>query len=178
MLKTLLSGLAVALLAAPAAAQTTPAPAIDPKWMTVDSAAKRVSFDVIAGHTALNGALNFNGFKEGELTFVVPAGWTVTMNFTNKDGNLPHSVQIIPDRQPLPLRAVEPAIPGGATKDADAGSASSAPRERFRFIAEPAGSYAVFCAVAGHGMAGMWVRMKIDATAQWPSMVATPAAGR
>jgi sulfocyanin len=178
MLKTLPSLLALVLLAAPAAAQQAALPAIDPKWMTVDSAAKRVSFDVIAGHTPENGALNFNGFKNGGLTFVVPAGWTVTMNFTNRDGNLPHSVQIIADKPPLPLRAVEPAIPGAATKDADMGSSSSAALERFRFTAEPAGNYIIFCAVAGHGMAGMWARLWVNDTARMPWIMTTPVVTR
>ncbi len=176
MLKTLLSGLALALLAAPAAAQQTAAPTIDPKWMTVDSAAKRVTFAVIAGHTPLNGSLNFNGFKDGELTFVVPQGWMVVVNFTNHDGSLPHSVQLIPDRQPLPLRAVDPSIAGAETKNADQGTATGGTHERFQFVANPPGSYILFCAVAGHGMGGMWVRLKIDATARTAAIIATPTA--
>ena len=166
--------LGVALAGAPAAAQQGAAPAIDPKWMTVDSAAKRVTFELIAGHTPFNGTLNFNGFKDGELTFIVPTGWTVTMNFVNQDGALPHSVQIIADTTPLPLRAVDPAITGAATADAEMGTATGGGKDRFRFVAEPAGSYIVFCAVAGHGMAGMWTRLKVDGSAKMPRMVVTP----
>ena len=178
MLKTLLPGLALTLLAAPVAAQQTAAPAIDPKWMTVDSAAKRVTFELIAGQTPMNGGLNFNGFKDGDLTFVVPAGWSVAVNFTNRDGNLPHSVQVVPDKQPLPLRAVEPAITGAESKNADQGTATGGAKDRFQFVANPPGSYILFCAVAGHGMGGMWVRLRVDGAARMPSMIATPATGR
>jgi uncharacterized cupredoxin-like copper-binding protein len=178
MLKMLLPGLALTLLAAPAAAQQSPAPTIDPKWMTVDSAAKRVTFELVAGLTPLNGGLNFNGFKDGDLTFVVPAGWSVVVNFTNRDGSLPHSVQVIPDKQPLPLRAGDPAITGAESKDADQGTATGGAKDRFQFVANPPGSYILFCAVAGHGMGGMWVRLRIDASARMPAIIATPATGR
>lgn len=165
--------LGLVLLGAPAAAQQAAPQAIDPKWMTVDARAKRVSFDVIAGHTPLNGALNFNGYRDGELTFVVPAGWTVVMNFLNSDGALAHSAEIIEDKEPLPLRAVDPAIPNASTKDPEMGL-SKGGKETIRFTAAPAGSYVVFCAVPGHGLGGMWVRLKIDPGASAPGMVVTP----
>jgi len=171
--KTLISTLVLALaaVASPASAQQ----AIDPKWMQVDSASKRVTFDVIAGHTPFNGSLNFNGFKDGELTFTVPQGWTVVMNFVNRDGALPHSAEIIADHPPLPLRSEGPDIAGAATKASDQGTASGGGKDSFRFAATTAGSYIVFCGVAGHGMGGMWVRLNVDATAKMPSINATPA---
>lgn len=174
--KTLFSAsiVALALLAAPAAAQQSAPQVIDPKWMTVDAAAKRVTFDLIAGHTALNGRLNFNGYKDGELTFVVPAGWTVAMNFANSDGALPHSAEVIPDAPPLPVRSVDPAFRGASTLDADQGTAGGG-KDSFRFTATTPGSYIVFCAVAGHGLGGMWARLKIDPSATKPSIISTAA---
>src|SRR5881409_3854869 len=49
--------------------------AIDPTWLSFDAAARSARFQLIAGLTGLNGALNFNGFSDGGLTFVVPVGW-------------------------------------------------------------------------------------------------------
>src|SRR6266704_3330826 len=48
-------------------------PDIDPTWLSFDAPAKTVRFQLIAGLTGLNGALNFNGFRDGGLTLVVPA---------------------------------------------------------------------------------------------------------
>src|SRR2546422_7790736 len=60
----------------------------DPAWLSYDAATKTVNFHLIAGLTGLNGALNFNGFRDGGLTLTVPVGWTVVMHFRNHDGML------------------------------------------------------------------------------------------
>src|SRR6266704_1391836 len=107
---------AVALGAAPpvaACAQdgpAAPAPAIDPSWLQVDSVTKTVTFQLVAGLTGLNGALTFNGFRDGGLTLTVPLGWTVVMHFRNHDGMLPHSAEVIADAHPLPTGPVAPAF--------------------------------------------------------------------
>src|SRR5207245_5086367 len=54
-----------------------PAPAVDPSWLQVDSATKTATFQLVAGLTGLNGALNFNGFRGGGLTLTLPVGWAV-----------------------------------------------------------------------------------------------------
>src|SRR3989449_11008211 len=54
-----------------------PVPAVDPSWLQVDSVTKTVTFQLVAGLTGLNGALNFNGFRDGGLTLTVPLGGTV-----------------------------------------------------------------------------------------------------
>src|SRR6058998_3209438 len=101
--------------AAPVAARTqggtaAPAPAVDPSWLQVDTATKTVTFQLVAGLTGLNGALNFNGFRDGGLTLTVPLGWSIVMHFRNHDGMLPHSAVVIPDATPLPTAAVSPAF--------------------------------------------------------------------
>src|SRR6266702_8927803 len=65
-----------------------PAPAVDPSWLQVDTATKGVTFQLVAGLTGLNGALNFNGFWDGGLTLTVLIGWTVVMHFRNPAGML------------------------------------------------------------------------------------------
>src|SRR6266704_6776045 len=70
---------------------------IDPAWLSYDAATKTVNFHLIAGLTGLNGALNFNGFRDGGLTLTVPLGWNVVLDFRNHDGMLPHSAEVIPD---------------------------------------------------------------------------------
>lgn len=161
--------LSAGIAARPLAAQT-----IDPAWMQSDTAAKRVSIALLAGAPGVNGGLNFNGFTSGGLTFVVPAGWQVIMVFGNLDRSLTHSFEVISPRTPLPIQAVPPTIADAGSKELLLGLASGAPAESVRFTAAPAGEYLVYCAVPGHGMAGMWVRLKIDGTAKAPSVVATP----
>src|SRR5256886_2664042 len=149
-------------------------PAIDPGWLTVDMATKTVSFQLIAGLTGLNGALDFNGFRDGGLTLTVPVGWTVVMHFRNHDGMLPHSAEVIADTHPLPTGPVAPAFPRAFTLRLDQGLISEQ-TDDLRFIADRGGSYLIFCGVPGHGAAGMWVRFAVSGSVHKPSVAATPA---
>jgi len=151
-----------------------PAPAADPSWLQVDTATKTVTFQLVAGLTGLNGALNFNGFRDGGLTLTVPIGWTVMMHFRNHDGMLPHSAEIIPDTHPLPTGPVAPAFPRAFTLRLDQGLISEQ-SDDLRFIADRGGSYLIFCGVPGHGAAGMWVRLEVSGSVHRPSLAATPA---
>lgn len=161
------------LVAAPAAGQTSPAPRPDPTWMTVDSAARSVTFELIAGMTTANGSLNFNGTKGGALTLIVPRGWRVTLDFVNRDKNLPHSAQVISGQGPLPIGPGTTSFPGASSTDPGTGVGATHPMEPIRFAATTAGEYRIFCAVPGHGMAGMWMWLKVDPAAKTPS-ISTP----
>jgi len=46
-----------------------------------------------------------------------------------------------------------------------------------RFDAQLAGDYLIFCGVPGHGAAGMWIRLRLSATAKTPALLLTPSAG-
>ena len=67
MLRLALPLLLIGPLATPAQAQQQ---RVDPTWLSFDPAAKTARFHLIAGLTGLNGALNFNGFRDGELEMV------------------------------------------------------------------------------------------------------------
>jgi len=160
-------------LAVPASAQQQGV--VDPTWLTFDSAAKTVRFELIAGLTGLNGALNFNGFRDGGLTLVVPVGWMTEVAFRNHDGMLPHSAEVIAQQTPLPTQSVDPAIARAFTFQLSAGLRSEA-TDVMRFAAQPAGEYLIFCGVPGHGAAGMWIRLGVSATAKTPALLLTPPA--
>jgi len=151
-----------------------PAPVVDPSWLQVDTVTKTATFQLVAGLTGLNGALNFNGFRDGGLTLTVPVGWTVAMHFRNHDGMLPHSAEIIPDSHPLPTGPVAPAFPRAFTLRLEQGLVSEQ-TDDLRFIADKGGSYLIFCGVPGHGAAGMWVRLEVSGSVHRPSLAATPA---
>src|ERR1041384_4853037 len=154
------------------AAQTAPQP-IDPSWLKVDSAKKIADFQLTAGLTGLNGALNFNGFRDGGLTLTVPLNWTVALHFLNHDGMLPHSAEVIGDQKPVPTNPIPPAFDRAATAMLQDGLPSGQ-TDAVKFLANKAGSFIIFCGVPGHGAAGMWIRPKGDSTARAPALSATP----
>jgi sulfocyanin len=171
--KRCIQAMAVPVLAGLALASVmlaqAPALHIDPTWLKVDSAATSAEFSLIAGLGGVNGGMNFNGATNGALTLVVPVGWHVVLNFRNDDQNMPHSAVVIPAATPVPAAAGRPAFAGATTRQADQGLATGA-RQSLRFDADHAGSYMIFCAVPGHGMAGMWMKLEVSASAARPSL--------
>lgn len=163
--------LLIGSLAIPARAQQQ---RVDSTWLSFDGAAKTVRFQLIAGLTGLNGALNFNGFRDGELTLVIPVGWAAEIAFKNHDGMLPHSAEVIAPQTPLPVQPVSPAIPRAFTLNLAAGLPPQG-TDVMRFVAQPPGEYLIFCGVPGHGAAGMWIRFRVSATAQMPALLLTPS---
>src|SRR5256886_6547685 len=93
-------GSALPVVAVAQAEHAVETAAIDPSWLQFDTATQAVSFQLIAGLTGLNGALNFNGFRDGGLTLTVPLGSNVVLHFRNHDGMLPHSAEVIADTHP------------------------------------------------------------------------------
>jgi len=158
-------------LAVPVAAQQQQ---VDSKWLSFDPATRTAKFQLIAGLTGLNGALNFNGFRDGGLTLVIPVGWKAEIAFKNHDGMLPHSAEVISPQTPLPVQPVSPAIPRAFTLKLAAGLPPQG-TDVMRFAAQPAGDYLIFCGVPGHGAAGMWIRLSVSAIAQTPSLLPTPS---
>lgn len=155
---------------APAA---TPAPP-DSSWMEWNDATKSLKFRLIAGliGRGAKSPFNFNGYVDGELTLVVPVATNVVMSFVNEDGT-PHSAVVIPDTLPMPSMADEAAIPRAYTTKASEGLGYYA-TDVMRFKAAPAGRYRIFCGVPGHGLSGMWIRLRVDSTAAAPAMLETP----
>lgn len=162
------------LLAAPLSGQTPAGGAqVDTTQLTVDSATKTATFQLVGAQTKLNSGLNFNGFNDGKLTLTVPQNWNVVIQFVNKDPNLPHSAEIVDTTKPMPAGPVDPSFPGAVTDKLMAGLASGE-SGTFRFVANKPGSFLIFCAVPGHGLAGMWIRLKVSPTDKRPTLTATP----
>lgn len=149
-------------------------PTIDCSWLTVDTTTKTATFQLIAGLTGLNGALNFNGFRDGGLTLSVPLNWSVVLRFTNRDGDLPHSGEVIDEVKPLPPGPVDPAFSRAVTIRLAQGL-EAGQEDDIKFVANKAGSYLIWCAVPGHGLAGMWIRLKVSPTERRPTLFGTDA---
>lgn len=150
----------------------TQSPQIDCTWLTVDSATKTATFQLTAGLTQLNGGLNFNGFNDGKLTLTVPTSWNVVIKFVNHDANLPHSAEVVDSVKPMPAGPVDPAFPRAMSVRLMQGIGSGE-SDSLRFVAGKPGTYLIFCAVPGHGLAGMWLRLKVSATEKQPKLVAS-----
>jgi sulfocyanin len=159
------------LLATRLPAQTPPAQ-VDTSHLTVDTATKTATFQLVAGQTNLNSGLNFNGFNDGKLTLTVPQNWNVVIQFTNKDPNLPHSAEIVDTTKPMPAGPVDPTFARAMTTKLANGHASGE-ADTFRFVANKPGSFLIFCAVPGHGLAGMWLRLKVSPTETRPTLTST-----
>lgn len=148
----------------PAAATASTLRAPDPTWMAWNAATRTTTFKLIAGLTGAGAKspFNFNGYIDGDLTLSVPSGSTVVVNFVNDDGT-PHSAEVIADKQPLPnMSDGTPAIPRAYTKQALEGLPQGG-TDNMRFTAAPPGDYLFFCGVPGHGLSGMWIRLKVTA---------------
>ncbi len=171
--RRLLIAAALVCDAAGARAQSPSGGKIDPTWLRADSVAHSVEFRLVAGLTDRNGGMNFNGFGKGGLVVTVPKGWSVVLHFKNQDQNLPHSAAVIADTNPVPAGPVPPAFEHAATARADQGFSAGQGGD-VRFVAAKAGSFLIFCAVPGHGPAGMWIRLEVSATAVRPALSAAP----
>ena len=157
-------------------AQTAPGGAraqVDGSQLTVDSATKTATFQLVAGQSKLNSGLNFNGFNDGKLTLTVPQNWNVVVQFINKDPNLPHSAEVVDTTKPMPAGPMDPTFPRAMTTKLMVGHASGE-TDTFRFVANKPGSYLIFCAVPGHGLAGMWIRLTVSPTDKRPALTPTP----
>ena len=146
-----------------------------PTWMKSDAEAKTVDMDVISGFNGNSGALNFNGYYEGNATIVVPVGWKVKVAFRNQDGNIPHSMAITKpyalDDFPLQAGPKEVAIKRAYSRSPITGQSATEKTDTVKFKTTKAGDYYMFCGVTAHGQAGMWIHFKVSDTAKGPSLI-------
>lgn len=143
----------------------------DPAWLKWNAETKTVTFQLIAGVPAAASPFNFNGFTDGKLTLVVPAGATVVMPFVNEDG-VPHSAEVASGTGPIPNMGGEAAIPRAYTISLLEGLPQGG-KDVMRFTAAPNATYRIICGVPGHAPAGMFIDMKVDPAAKEPAMVLT-----
>lgn len=138
-----------------------------PDWMSVDEQNQTVTIELVAGQTDANTAWNFNGHHSGNATVVVPEGYEVTIDFSNEDQAVAHSVGI--DEQvggyPATFDEVTPAFEGAVTSGANKLASATQPgeSESITFTASEAGEYAMVCYVPAHATQGMWIRFDVSA---------------
>jgi len=142
-----------------ASPKVTPTPSASPstvtldQWVSYDSAAKTVTWKLVAGAPAVNLGLNFDGYDKGAMVVTVPVGWSVTVNFSNQ-GSINHSAAVVTASGTTPLFAgAETPIPIAGTAPGQTAS--------FTFSAGQVGSYRMSCLIPGHEAAGMWATFTV-----------------
>lgn len=135
-----------------------------PSWMQVDHDAQTVTMTVTAGATPDLNYWNFNGATNGNATIVVPAGYEVTINFTNSDPNMAHSLGI---EQPQATWGASitpnPVFEGAVTPNPTSMTDGTMPGETatITFTAAQPGDYAAICYTPGHAATGMWINFRV-----------------
>jgi len=164
-----LSAIVASLLLAPAGLADDQH--LTPSWMKTNAAGKLVVLNVIAGFNANNGALNYNGYFTGDMTVVVPAGWTVEIDFKNQDAMLPHSLLVTkpyaPDHFPEKAGVNDVAIPRAYTDNPEEGIPSPK-TDTIRFVTKEPGDFLFLCGAPAHAQGGMWTKFKVDPAAAAP----------
>jgi sulfocyanin len=149
------AGTAVLGLAVPLA----PAGAAMPHWLTANAKAHAATLTLIAGYDDALGGFNFDGYGQGKMIVSVPAGYRVHVAFSNR-GKYPHSVAFVAYAHKSDVAGYTPAFRGAASPD-DADGIMPGTVQRFSFVANKAGTYAIVCGVSGHEGAGMWDVLKV-----------------
>lgn len=153
---------------APAPAEAPAAAASDaltvPSWYTQDG--NNVTLEIVAGQTDRGNYWNYNGSMFGEMTIVVPEGANVTLNFSNKDPYMAHSVGVSPGFNTAPAVVdPTPVFEGAISTNPTSMTEGTMPgqSETINFVAATAGDYVLVCYVAGHAVSGMWVHFVVSA---------------
>ena len=140
-------------------------PMTTPEWFSVDTNARTVRMTIIAGATPDFNHWNFNGATKGSLAITVPEGYTVSIEFTNRDPNMAHSLGISAETvnfmvPPTPTPVFAGAIsqnPGSMIDGTMPGET-----ETITFVAERAGNYSIVCYIPGHTAIGMWLYFNVS----------------
>jgi hypothetical protein len=145
--------------------------------MSVDAARRSVGLRIVGAADGTNGTMNFNGYGKGDMSVIVPLGWTVRVDFENKGlAALPHSLVVINPVTPLPIEDGVPAFPRALTVRLVSGLVAGE-TDSFEFVANREGRFLFFCGVTGHGVAGMWDYLIVSKEAARPSVKLTRTSG-
>jgi sulfocyanin SoxE-like protein len=126
-------------------------------YLSYDAAARTVHVALVAGYSRTVGR-NFDGHSKGSLAFIIPAGWSVTVDCSNADPAEFHSCAAVSDAS-----ATSPAFAGATTVEPlnGLGFRHSA---TFTFTPNVPGAYRFACLVGHHEVAGMWDALTITSS--------------
>lgn len=142
-----------------------------PSWIKNDPTAKTVAIEIVADWNQVErfrrgnirtDIIDFNGYWGGNLTIIVPAAWTVQLEFINGSSSFRHSLMVTrvyaQSEMPVKLTA-EDAIWGAYTHPPEGIKLKE--RRQLKFVAKDVGSYFLACARQTHLMDGHWVYFEV-----------------
>lgn len=136
-----------------------------PEWISYDESGNAVTLEIVAGQTTENNAWNFNGYFGGTGEILVPAGAEVTIEFSNEDENMAHSIGVDSRRENFPANFtnVEPAFEGAISSNPTSLTESTlaGESETITFTAGEPGEYSLVCYVPGHAAVGMYLHFTV-----------------
>jgi len=142
-----------------------------PSWIKNDPAGKTVAIEIVADWNQVEryrrdnidtDIIDFNGYWGGNLTIVVPARWSIKIEFINGSSSFRHSLMVtrVYAQSEMPVKlTVEDAIWGAYIEPLEGIELNA--RRQLNFIAQQPGSYFLACARETHLMAGHWIGFEV-----------------
>lgn len=142
-----------------------------PSWIRNDPATKTVTMEIVADWNQVarfakgnvrTDIIDFNGYYSGNITLMVPTGWSVRIEFINGSANFRHSLMVtrVYAKSEMPVKLEAKDAIWGAYTDPPEGIH---PKEKAQlgFVAQQAGSYFLACARQTHLMDGHWIGLEV-----------------
>ena len=100
-----------------------------PSWMKNDPGSKGVTIELVADWNEHTNVSDFNGFWAGSMTLIVPAGWSVKIELSNRAKSKQHSLMLT---KPYALTEMPEMLRPGMSTPATQKICPSAPSARAR----------------------------------------------
>jgi Sulfocyanin (SoxE) domain len=160
--------------AAPASAPRSDAPASsaaapDTAWVKSDSAAKKVTLNLVVTKPGGAQSALINGYRAGQAQVVVPVGWTVNWDWRNEDPGAAHSLVVMVQREKVPVEGGRAAFSNAMSRSVTAGLAAGQ-TDQTTFEADEAGWYWLMCGVPSHALNGEWLELRVSPDARSASL--------
>ena len=142
-----------------------------PSWIKNDPSAKSATIELVADWNehlrfaevpSRTDVSDFNGYYGEGITLVVPTGWSVTVELSNRSKSIRHSLMLT-KRYPqseIPLKLTEQdAVWGAYTTPLD--GIKPGETAHLSFVAQEPGSYVLACARYLHFVEGHWIGLDV-----------------
>jgi hypothetical protein len=143
-----------------------------PSWIKNDPTARTVAMEIVADWNQVEryrrdnirtDIIDFNGYWGGNLTILVPTGWSVKIEFINGSSSFRHSLMVtrVYAQSEMPRKLVPEDALWGAYTDPPEGIKTNE-RRQLDFVTQQAGKYFLACARQTHLMDGHWIGFEVQ----------------